>query len=241
MVLIAVIAISACATTTGIKFRRAHVSRQVCQLGDTKILIQREDYGPGKVYVHPHADETTALEAARLIARSQGGQVVTLIHEKTRLISFHYHGKICQFDPNRIFTTKGVQENLKLYGCDSLETRAWVSHFAKQFKAAIPKGPVVAVHNNKQYSMKYYLPHQSLADDAAKIYMNPALYYRNFFLVTRERDFRLYKNKGFNVVLQSQHVRDDGSLSIVYAHQTYVNVEAGYDQLFYQMRMLQNA
>jgi hypothetical protein len=241
MILVLVFGMSACTTMKVGQLRHAKISRQVCQLGETKIIIQREDYGRGKIYVHPHADETTALEAARLMARAEGGQVITLIHDKSRLIHFAIQGHACQFDPNRVFTDKGIKDNLKLYGCDSQEARVWVRLFAQQFLDAIPQGKIVAVHNNKQYSMRYYLPHQPLAGDAHKININPTLYYRNFFLVTQEKDFKRYKNKGFNVVLQSNNVKDDGSLSIIFAHQQYVNVEAGYDQLFYQMRMLKNA
>lgn len=167
--------------------------------------------------------------------------MITLIHEKNRLVRFSVRGQACEFDPNRVFTPKGIQENLRLYGCDSLENRVWVSRFAHQFLAFIPPGKVIAVHNNKQYSLKYYLPNQSLESDAEKLNINPKVYYRNFFIVTREKDFNFFKHEGFNVVLQSPAVKDDGSLSVLFANRQYINVEAGYGELFYQMRMLQTA
>ena len=44
-------------------------------LGRTPIQIRHEYYGPGKVFVHLHANETTALLAGRAVARETSGQV----------------------------------------------------------------------------------------------------------------------------------------------------------------------
>jgi hypothetical protein len=41
--------------------------------------------------------------------------------------------------------------------------------------------------------------------------------------------------------LQAQHATDDGSLSVYLADLDYINVEAGYDQLAAQIKMLQLA
>jgi hypothetical protein len=230
-----------CTISKGIKVNVPKIHREVSFLGSTRVIIQREDYGPGKVFVHPHANEITALEAARLIARSQGGQVITLVHAKTRNIEFTYHGKKCEFDPNRIFTPIGIEKTLSSYGCDDKYSRAIVAGFAAQFLASIPKGKIIAVHNNQDYSMKNYFLNHPLAHDASAVYHQPGRFYRNFFLVTKSQDFNLLKSQDFNVVLQSPQVTDDGSMSVFFAKQHYINVEAGYGQLFQQMHMLEKA
>jgi hypothetical protein len=222
-------------------WRIPKVYRQTWVLGDTPIVIQREDYGPGIIFVHVHANETTALEAARLVARTQGGQVITLVHAKTRQVDFTFHGLACAFDPNRIYSSKGIANTLKQYHCDSPGTRAVVEGFAKQIIASIPQGKIVAVHNNNGYSLKSYLNDPHFKQDFSDIYYDPKILYRNFFLVTQASDFNRYKNMGFNVVLQSSHVFDDGSMSVYYKHRQYANSEAGYNQLLSQIRMLQHA
>lgn len=71
--------------------------------------------------------------------------------------------------------------------------------------------------------------------------MVPRNYYRNFYLVTKIGDFLRLKSKGYNGVLQKSTATDDGSLSIYLAKNDYINVEAGYDQLIEQIKMLQHA
>jgi len=221
--------------------KRPQVHQTISFIGSTKVIIQQEDYGPGKLFIHPHANETTALEAARLFAKANGGKIITLIHARTRNIEFTYHGTQCQFDPNRIFTAQGLKKTLEMHGCYDKQSTTIVSAFAQQFLATIPSGKVIAVHNNNSYSLKNYFENQPYARDAAAVFYNPKHFYRNFYLVTQVKDFLLFKSLGYNVVLQSSAVSDDGSLSVVLANQQYINVEAGYGQLFQQMNMLEHA
>jgi len=99
-------------------------------------------------------------------------------------------------------------------------------------------GKIIAVHNNKDFSLKNYMQGKDMAKDAAKLYYNPKKYYRNFFLVTRKKDFNRLKRAGWNTVLQAKHATDDGSLSVYLAKKQYINIEAGYDQLKQQIEML---
>ena len=218
-----------------------NVYKQLCWLGDTKVIIQREDYGPGKIFVHVHANETTALDAARHVAHAQGGQVITLVHVRERDIHFRYHGKDYAFDPNRIYTKTGIEKTLKSHGCYDKEGAKIVTKFAHQVMASIPRGKIIAVHNNKGYSLKDYLPHHELAKDAQQFYLKTYSNYRNFFLVTKSYDFYRLKNIGFNVVHQANHVSDDGSMSVAFKKQCYLNVEAAFGELHQQMNMLQHA
>lgn len=219
------------------------VTKKRVFLGNTPVVIQHEDYGPGKIFVHVHANETTALIAARQVARMQGGHVMTLVHEPTRDIQFKYRGKTYTFDPNRIYTPRGIRLTLKAHHCQSLQAEKIIARFAKTLISDIPPGQkVVAVHNNKGYSLLDYLPQHSLAHDAQEVFYNkPYENYRNFFLVTKAKEFYRYKISGYNVVHQAKNVTDDGSLSVALSNRTYVNAEAGFHDLARQMRMLRIA
>lgn len=226
---------------SGCTFHRVHADYQNIYLGDRLVKIVREDYGPGKIFVHLHANEVTALKAARKVASTDGGQVITLIHAPTRDIEFHYHGHAYAFDPNRIYTHQGIIKTLKKHHCYRPEVLPLIKRFAKQVLATIPSGKIVAVHNNKDYSLLDYLPLHPLAQDARALYYSQHVYYRNFYLVTQGQDFNRYKKLGFNVVQQAINAQDDGSLSIALKQRHYVNVEAGYGELKPQIQMLKLA
>jgi hypothetical protein len=211
-------------------------------LGQTKVKLRVEDYGPGKVFVHLHANETTALAAARAVAKQSGGQVITLVHQKKRDIHFVYRGHHYEFDPNRVFTHQGVRHTLIKHHCYDPRVIPMIRSFAQTVLSSIPSGQkIIAVHNNKDYSLRDYFPKHELAHDASDYYYKPHSNYRNFYLVTSANDFMRYKKFGFNVVNQAKQATDDGSLSIALAKRQYINVEAGYGELTPQKQMLLKA
>lgn len=210
----------------------------VVKLGQDRVLV-KEYPGKGKTYVHVHRNETTALKAAKAVIKSRGGTLITLEHKGGRNVSFRLKGKKYTFDPNRIFTEKGIQKTLKKNGPYSKAAAKEVKKLARMIKILLPtSGKIIAVHNNKDFSLKNYMKGKDMAKDAAKLYYNPKKYYRNFFLVTRKKDFDRLKRAGWNAVLQAKHATDDGSLSVYLAKKQYINIEAGYDQLKQQIEML---
>ncbi len=228
-------------TLPGCAYHRRNIDVTAVNLGNKTVKIVHEDYGPGKVFVHVHANETTALKAARQVASLNGGQVVFLQHAKTRDIEFDYQGRHYEFDPNRIYTRKGIIKTLKQHHCYHPAAVTVIENFAHQVLKTIPNGKVIAVHNNQEYSLLDYLPKHALAADAKELYYRKAVYYRNFYLVTRMQDFSRYKQLGFNVVQQSPSAQDDGSMSVVFKRKHYINVEAGFNQLYPQIQMLKQA
>lgn len=214
---------------------------QVVQLGDNSVVIRQENYGAGKTFIHVHHNETTALAAARHVAKHDGGTVLTLVHPGERNIIFYIKQTRYEFDPNRIYTDKGIQASLMQYGNYSQEAHLEVKKLAEKLVMLIPSGKVIAVHNNQEYSIKNYLPGGDAANDAKALYMNPQNYYRNFYVVTQARDFRRLTKKRLNGVLQSPRAKDDGSLSVFLAHRNYLNVEAGFGELSAQIAMLKIA
>jgi len=209
-------------------------------VGDERVVIQ-QTVGKGKTFVHVHHNEQTALKAAKAVIRQEGGSLITLVHSGGRNIVFHMNKQRYEFDPNRIYTDQGIKKTLTQFGSYSPEAHQEVKKVAVKIKQLLPKGKIIAVHNNSSYSLKDYLPGHELAHDAQKLHMNPDNYFRNFYLVTRLSDYLRLKLEGFNGILQKPSATDDGSLSVLLAKNEYINVEAGFDQLKEQIKMLQRA
>ncbi|EHL32715.1 hypothetical protein LDG_5311 [Legionella drancourtii LLAP12] len=209
-------------------------------VGDEKVEIMHM-LGRGKTFIHVHHNEQTALKAAQAVIKQEGGSLITLVHSGGRNIVFHLNQTRYEFDPNRIFTDNGIKKTLATLSQYSPEAHKEVRKLAEKIKQLLPAGKVVAVHNNSSYSLKDYLPGNPLERDAQAIHMLPRNYYRNFYLVTKISDFLRLKSKGYNGILQKNSATDDGSLSIYLAKNEYINVEAGYDQLLEQIKMLQHA
>ncbi|RUR12091.1 protein tyrosine phosphatase [Legionella sp. km772] len=206
-------------------------------VGDEPVIIKQTP-GKGKAYVHVHQNEQTALKAAQFAISKQGGSLLTLAHSGGRNIVFHLNNQRYEFDPNRIYTDKGIKKTLAQYSRYTPEAHHEVKKLANKIKELIPEGKVVAVHNNSTYSLKDYLPGHKLASDAKALHMSPKNYYRNFYLVTQLQDYLRLKMDGFNGILQKKNATDDGSMSVFLAKSQYINVEAGYNQLNEQVEML---
>jgi len=219
----------------------AYTSVILVLLGNEKVNIEVLEGKGRKAFIHLHQNETTALKAARVLAKKEGDGLLTLHHSGGRTISFCLEHKRFEFDPNRIFTDKGIAATLKTYSHYSPDAHKQVKKLADAIIDHMPKGKVVAVHNNKSYSSKDYLPGHKLESDAKKLYLSSKQYFRNFFFVTQYSDFTRLKSLGFNSILQKENVRDDGSLSVFLGKRDYINVEAGYDQLNIQIKMLKTA
>ena len=213
-------------------------TQSVVNVGDTRVIIETTKHGTGKSFIHLHQNETTALKAAKHVVESDGGSVITLVHPGQRNIVFHLYQERYEFDPNRIFTDIGIKKTLSTFGHYSLAAHLQVKALANKLKSILPEGKIIAVHNNNDYSIKEYLPGNSLVHDAKALNLDDQRFYRNFYLVTRSHDFLRLKNLRYNAILQAPVATDDGSLSVYLAHRDYVNVEAGYGQLLAQIDML---
>ena len=222
-------------------FERGTFHHDMVKVGDTQVIIQQQENGEGKTFIHLHQSEKTALKAARTIVRQEGGCLRTLIHSGSRNIIFTLNKKQYEFDPNRIFTDAGIKKTLAEFSDYTPQAATEVKKLAYKIKALLPKGKIIAVHNNETYSMLNYYPGHDLAPEAHSMHINKDHFYRNFFLVTQQQDFIRLKKYNFNSILQAGNAMDDGSLSIFLANRAYINVEAGYDELAMQIKMLRHA
>ena len=218
-----------------------HAGQYSVKVGDSTVLIKQYHHRCGKAFVHLHQNETTALKAARAIVKAKGGSVLTLVHSGERNVVFHLRKTRYEFDPNRIYTDKGIKKTLLQFGHYSLAAHREVSKLANKITSLLPQGKIIAVHNNQDYSLNDYLPGHGLAADATLLHVNQDHFFRNFYLVTQKKDYKRLKQLKFNSILQAKQATDDGSLSVFLAGSDYINVEAGYDQLVAQIKMLRRA
>lgn len=217
-----------------------HAHQDTVTLGDTVVKINQHQQGKGNSYIHLHSNETTALKAAHRVINYCGGYLISLEHNGGRNISFHLNKKKYTFDPNRIFTQTGIRKSLTKLSHYNSQAAQEITKLSNKIMHLIPdKQSIIAVHNNRYYSMKDYYPGASMSKEAKLIYKNPKQYYRNFYFVTTQKNYDTFKSLGFNVVLQNNRAAsDDGSLSVALSNREYVNVEAGYTQLHQQIKML---
>ncbi len=219
----------------------SHASNYSVKVGNTRVIIQSQKHGKGKAFVHVHQNETTALKAAKAVIKTQGGSLLTLVHSGGRNIVFYLNHKRYEFDPNRIFTNRGIKKTLMQHGRYSPGAQAEVKKLADKIKTLLPQGKVIAVHNNKSYSLKDYLPGHKFNNDVRALHFNQRHPYRNFYVVTKKKEYFRLKKLHFNSIWQASHATDDGSLSVYLSTKDYVNVEAGYNQLAAQISMLKKA
>jgi hypothetical protein len=83
----------------------------------TKVLLLQ--YGKRKdiVMINVHENEASSIDVAKKVLEQTGGLLILVRNDGERLVSFEKNTKKIQFDPNRIFTQKGLKRNLyKLNG-----------------------------------------------------------------------------------------------------------------------------
>lgn len=202
---------------------------------------------PNVVWVHVHENETTSWQVAQaVLAEQHMGCVYGLQHGGSRnVVAIGDHGRHYRFDPNRMFTQRGLHASLRQFDGDNpaVATRITLAanHFYQQYLQG--KQLIVAVHNNRPsgYSIHSY-NNGSLVHNALNVAINPQRNPDDFFYVVNQRAFVYFSRLGFNVVLQHpDSVNDDGSLSVYAAQQgqDYINVEAGFGHIAAQTAMLE--
>lgn len=217
-----------------------HTEVYTVKLGETPVQIIKQ-VGQGKTFIHLHENEKTALAAAKLYIDRYNGTLITLKHKGSRNIIFRLKEKQYEFDPNRIFTDKGIKKTLQHYGPYSLAAHHQVKYFANEIKNLIPSGKVIAVHNNTNYSIEEYLPAHTMAGEIKAIHYTDKSNFRNFYFVTKLEEFQRLKKLKFNVALQTPTAQDDGSLSFYFSKKNYINIESAHGQLSRQMMMIKHA
>jgi hypothetical protein len=245
--IVCILQLSSCAQpdTTGRHFTPA-VRNHFVALGDTTLTIQISIYDSSSrlVFVHLHDDEQTAKEATHVFLERNGGILISILNNGKRLISFPIKGNRYVFDPNRIFTRKGIIESLKLFQPYRSEAVPEVEKLAFSLLVNIPDSAyVIAMHNNtdQNYSVQSYLPEGELPGVASKVHVSKSMDPDDFVYTTDPLLFTRLQQQDISVVLQkNKPATDDGSLSILSARrkQDYTNIEAEHGHYDVQLRLL---
>lgn len=216
-------------------------SKEVIRLGDSSVTLYWHNNGE-PVFVHLHESETTAWQAIRQHTSQHGGSYLHLHQSGQRNICFNQQKKRYCFDPNRIFTDEGIKKTLSTHSRQyHPAAHKEVTKLSNRIKQIIAKRPVIAVHNNREYSMRDYMNKHNLADEAQALHWHDARRYRDFLLITQSHLWSKIKQTPHNAVLQADNSTDDGSLSIWMANYAYINCEAGYGHLKQQLHQLKLA
>lgn len=217
------------------------------QVGDTPVYIKLYGDRADNIFLSVHGNERTSIKSTLAFIASNGGYFVELTAQNRREIRFDLEGNEYAFDPNRIFSDVGIEATLRRYGRYSENAHQEVANFVESLlKVVIQSGllTVVTVHNNtnSRYSIRSYLKGGSEEKNAEDVHVNNDLDPDDFFYVITGKQFNFFKDKGYNVVLQSRStVVDDGSLSVFCGVKgiDYINVEAEHGHLKEQGRMLE--
>ena len=216
------------------------------RLGDKVLTLVKHGSDDNKPFVllSLHNNEYTALQTGRNYIEENGGSFYELANNNERLVSFQLMDKEYLFDPNRIFTYKGREANLKMNKSWTRTAHDQVLLFARFILNEIPeRKTIVALHNNtdEEYNIHDYKKGGRLAKDAKEVFINPALDVDDFYLTTDDNLFERLKAQNYNTVLQSANgAADDGSLSVYCAkvNRNYINIETQFDHIEEQQMML---
>jgi len=214
----------------------SYLEKMSFQFGNNMVYLSKI-YVAGKsklTYINVHENEWSSITAVKRKITKSGGTFYLINHEKTRRIRAEHSS----FDPNRIFTKIGREYHVNKK--DEMNVGDFSNSFLKTIFCGIKN--VVAVHNNtnNRYSIKSYLSGGKYEINANKVNYNPNLDPDDFFYTTSNNLYKYLKNKKYNVVLQSDKVIDDGSLSVYCSKKNigYVNVESEFGHTKIQEKML---
>jgi hypothetical protein len=184
-------------------------------------------------FLNLHENENTSVVAVRSFLLFNGGSLVKFSKGNTRLVEFQMESNNYAIDPNRMFTSEGIQASLAQYSTYTPEAAAEVSKLA-DFLLDIydfdHQSTVLALHDNGgTYGANSYLPGQTYENDAAAVNIVDGTNPSDFFYVVDPVYYESLKVAGYNIVLQDNTtVTNDGSLSYFAGvkGKAYVNFEA---------------
>lgn len=217
--------------------------REVISLGESKLVIEKVDYGKQKedwLFVNLHDNEATSVSAATDFLRSRGGSLVKINNNGKRFLAFRNKKRLYYADPNRMFSESGRIKTLKtlsarFHPVAEQQLQALSDFLTKNYIDSTKI--LIALHNNTdgKLSIETYVEKQAL------VHMNPQTDPDNFILTTDSLLFEQIAQRNINVVWEDiKKAEDDGSLSIYAGKRKilYLNIEAEHEQIEEQCSML---
>ena len=217
------------------------------KLGDRIISLRVIQYGPPSdiCCINLHDDEMTAVNAARAILEQRGGTIIKIENNAQRMIRFKFKGLSYCFDPNRIFSLKGINSTLTANGKINPLAITQVQQFASLLLDMIPDSTscVIALHNNSNgsFSVKTYERGGKRETDAKQVYADNWQDADDIALTTDETIYNKMSSFGYNSILQDNiNVNKDGSLSVYYGelNRRYINIETQHGKTAQYKEML---
>ena len=210
-----------------------HLETISYKLGETDFKIQHytNQNDKGLTYFHPHASEATSLLMSIKTIDECGGSIISFDNSDNRNIKFKLKNVEYQFDPNRIYTRKGVTDTLKNLGPYSKEAENIVFTFGKWVSGLLSADRVIAIHNNLNLNynvLSYRDQGGNPIEGIRALHINPDLSPANFLYTTNSTLYIAAVEANLNAVLQGKDIFDDGSYSVFAMKQgiDYVNIEA---------------
>lgn len=225
---------------------RPFTERNFFRLGDRVLTLAKHGNDDTKPFIllSLHNNEHTAIQTGMNYVTENGGAFYQLINEGERNVAFVLMDQRYLFDPNRIFTYRGREANLRLFQSLNKRTHDQVLQFAQFILNEIPfRKTIVALHNNTdgEYDLGDYKRGGKYHRETRAVHYNPDMDLDDFFLTTDETVYRRLKDLNYNVVLQNNSkVKDDGSLSVYCAkvNRKYINIETQFGHTGVQQEML---
>lgn len=219
-------------------------------IGETKVSVEEQCFSPCEsniVFIHLHDNEKTSLEAAHHFLLENGGRLIRLVNDSQRNVLVVINNKECCFDPNRIYSTIGIQESLlsltEKYPSIAEEKVALFSHaIRKQF--ITEKNLIVSLHNNSDTLYSIAKIKEDILNNryAGNYFINEAMDVDDFVLTSDTTIYNQMVAKNINVVWENATaIPDDGSLSIYAGKKKipYINIETQHEHLQEQLDLLQ--
>lgn len=210
-------------------------------LPEKSVSMLKHRYGePALHFLSLHDNEDTGVKAAFEFMRVNGGSLVELRYGSVRNIVFCSDSAELQIDPNRMFSTFGIEAFFE----DEKSARQ-ISSLADTLLRLYDyekTGYILTLHNNTDsaFSIRSYLAGNDREGVASEVYINPEMDPDDFILVTEPFFFEYLKKRKVSTVLQSPTTPDDGSLSLYAGLRKipYINVEVQHRHLDENLRLI---
>lgn len=216
-------------------------------LGQEKVWVHIYDKPGAEVtFINLHDNESTSAEAGLAFINKYGGHLIELQHGRGREVVVRLNGELNRFDPNRMFTDKGLKASLKYYQ----NTKDDIFNIAATFRDTIVdlltfsgNEFIIALHNNSpdKMTIKDFKPGEWYGKDTKEVFINLQRDVDSFFVVTHRDLFTALSSAGYNVALRAQNPPDRGML-IDYSARLgvqHVTVETEHGELTEQLEMLE--
>ena len=214
-------------------------------------------------WIQIHANETEALKTMFWALERFGGYSYQVINHKKwpqREIKDQVEGKRFYYDPNRIFSDKGINETLLFYNAIFFQKKKKTQKLKKKAAEKLkkiqkfflekldfdPEVYLIALHNNMnktEFSLEKYLkkPYSLFY----QVYQNENENPKNFFIVVEENAFMFFKSRKENVIWlqKADEKMDEGSLGF-YCKKNgfpYLNIETRFGDFEKQKKMVEEA